>query len=253
MGRVLMAVLLLLAAPAAAQTRLITDLSQSRIEISHRFSGAELLIFGAIQHPRGQTPPKPPGIAVVLRGPAAAITVRKKARVAGIWVNRRSMRFETAPGYYAVATTRPINELLDARNAAIYEIGLNHLQLSPATTAAPVQTAEFEDGLLALRQRQGLFVELPEGVRVTDRILYQARLPIPAEVPAGSYTAQIFLIDGGEVRATSSTEITIDKTGFERSLFVLAHQHGFLYGLGSVVLALAMGLAAGAIGRRRRA
>lgn len=251
--RWLLALLLLIGAPATAQTRLITDLSQSQIEISHRFAGAELLIFGAIQHASGRTPAEAPGIAVVLRGPAAAITVRKKARVAGIWVNRRSMRFETAPGYYAVATTQPINDLLDARNAAIYEIGLNHLQLSPATTAAPAQTAEFERGLIGLRERQGLFVEQPAGVRVTDRILYQARLPIPAEVPAGTYTAQIFLIGDGQVRASSATEITIDKTGFERTLFVLAHQHGFLYGLGSVVLALVMGLTAGAIGRRRRA
>ena len=82
-----LALLLLLAAPAAAQPRLVTDLSQSRIDISYRFAGAELLIFGAIQYPGGRTPDEPPGIAVVLRGPADPLTVREKERVAGIWVN----------------------------------------------------------------------------------------------------------------------------------------------------------------------
>ena len=143
------------AAPAGAQTRLVTDLSQSRIEISHRFAGSELLIFGAIQYPGGRTPSEPPGIAVVLRGPADAITVRKKARVAGIWVNTQAIRFESAPGYYAVATTRPIHQLLDERSAAIYEIGLNHLQLSPATAADPALSGQFERGLIGLRQRDG--------------------------------------------------------------------------------------------------
>lgn len=249
---VVMLLICLWPAGTMAQTRLVTDLSQSEIEISHRFAGAELLIFGAIQHAGTRPSTDAPGIAVVLRGPANAVLVRQKGRVAGIWVNRRSMRFETAPGYYAVATTQPVRELLDERNASIYEIGLEHLQLSPTTTVGPTQTNEFEQGLVALRQRLGLYSEQPEGVRVTDNVLYQARLPIPAEVPVGEYVAEIYLIGNGEVRAHSATEIQIRKTGFERMVNILAHEHGFLYGLLSVILALIMGFAAGSIGRPRR-
>lgn len=253
MKRPILALLIALGAPAAAQTRLVTDLSQSRIEISHRFAGAELLIFGAIQYPGGRTPEDPPGIAVVLRGPAEPITVRRKARIAGIWVNTQAIRFKSAPGYYAVATTQPAQDLLDERNAAIYEIGLNHLQLSPATTADPGMTGSFERGLVSLRQREGLFVEQPHGVQVTDRILYRARLPIPSSVPVGNYKAEIYLIGDGKVRAHSSTQVIIDKTGFERSVYVFAHDHGFFYGAAAVAVALAMGAAAGTIGRRRNA
>ena len=110
-----LALLLLLAAPAAAQPRLVTDLSQSRIDISYRFAGAELLIFGAIQYPGGRAPADPPGIAVVLRGPAEPITVREKERVAGIWINTQSTRFESSPGYYAVAT--PVRSTCSWMNA----------------------------------------------------------------------------------------------------------------------------------------
>lgn len=244
--------LLLVAGPALAQPRLITDLSQSRIEISHRFAGAELLIFGAIQYPQGRTPDEPPGIAVILRGPAEAITLRKKARVAGIWINTEALRFESAPSFYAVATNRPVEDLLDERNAAIYEIGLNHMQLSPATAADSETTLRFQRGLIGLRGREGLYVEQPFGVQVTDKVLYRARLPIPAAVPVGNYQAEIYLIDKGEVRARSTAPVIIDKSGFERAVYVFAHKHSLLYGIAAVLIAVGMGFAAGQIGRMRQ-
>ena len=250
--KALLAILMLLlgSAASAQQPRLVTDLSQSRIDISYRFAGAELLIFGAIQYPGGLVPAEPPGIAVILRGPVEPITVRKKARIAGIWVNTQALRFESAPGYYAVATTKPVTDLLDERNAAIYEIGLNHLQLSPATAAGPETTGRFQQGLVKLRVNEGLFVEQPYGVQVTDRILYRARIPIPSAVPVGNYQAEIYLIDDGRVRARSTAPVIIDKTGFERGIFVFAQKHSFLYGLFAIALAVAMGLVAGRIGRR---
>ncbi|WP_199556378.1 TIGR02186 family protein [Sandaracinobacteroides hominis] len=246
----LLLLLLFLAAPLQAEPRLVTDMSQSRIDISYRFAGAELLIFGAIQYPGGIAPEEAPGIAVVLRGPMEPLTVRKKARVAGIWVNTEAVRFESAPGFYAVATTKPVRDLLDERNAAIYEIGLQHLQLSPATATDPETTGTFQDGLVALRTSENLFVEQPYGVLVTDRVLYRARLPIPSAVPVGNYQAEIYLILDGKVRARSTAPVIIDKTGFERDLFVFAHKHSFFYGLLAVMLALLMGWVAGEIGRR---
>lgn len=251
--RALLAILLLaFAVPSpAAEPRLITDLSQSRIDISYRFAGAELLIFGAIQYPGGRTPSEPPGIAVVLRGPADPLTVRKKERVAGIWINTQALRFESAPGFYAVATTAPIRNLLDERNAAIYEIGLQHLQLSPATAADPETTRLFQDGLLNLRSAKNLYVEQPYGVTVTDEILYRARIAIPSAVPVGNYRAEIYLIADGKVRARSEAPIIIDKTGFEREIYLFAHNHALLYGLCAVAIALALGWLAGSVTSRR--
>lgn len=253
MRTLLLALLLALAAPALAAApspRLVTALSQSRIDISYRFAGAELLIFGAIQYPGGRTPTKPPGIAIVLRGPSAPLTVRRKERVAGIWINTESMRFESAPSFYAVATTVPVDQLLDERNAAIYEIGVRHLQLSPATAADVAKSRQFEQGLVDLRRRQGLFVEQPRGVEVTGGVLYRARIPIPSAVPVGDYRAEIHLIRDGRVLASSTTPVVIGKSGFERQVYLFARDHGLLYGLAAVAIALLLGWVAGSIGRR---
>ena len=249
--RVAALLLLWLACVGAAPIRLITDISQRRIDIIYTFRGAELLVFGAIQYPAGGVPDEVPGLAVVVRGPAQAITLRKKERVAGIWINTRSVRFETTPGFYAVATSAPIRSLVDERTAAIYEIGVDNLQLSPASGNNASETEEFERGLIDLRRRTGLFAEHEGDVGVTQNVLYRARIAIPSAVPVGNYSAEIFLIRHGKVIARSETPITIDKSGFERWVYVFSQRFSLLYGLVAVGLALFAGWIAGLVVRRR--
>ncbi len=238
-------------AAAAAPTVLITELSQGQIDINTRFKGADLLVFGAIQYPAGAVPDAPADIAIVVRGPAQPVTVRLKDRVAGIWMNTDFVRFETVPGFYAVATTRPIAALADDRTTAIYEIGIGNLQLSPASTASADIIRRFEAGLIAVKSGAGLFVESPAGVTVTRNVLYRARIAIPAAVPAGDYVAEIHLIRKGRVIASSSTPIIIGKSGFERWVYVMAQEHSLAYGLVAVAAALIAGGIASALTRRR--
>lgn len=235
---------------ATAPIALITDISQRRIDIVYTFKGAELLVFGAIQYPRGRVPDAPPGLAIVVRGPAEPITVRKKARVAGVWLNTEAVRFETAPGFYKIATSRPIPELVDERTAAIHELGVDHLQLSPVSDLPQAEAEAFEAGFIDLRRRAGLFGEEPDAIEVTRGVLYSARIAIPSTVPVGDYAAEIFLIRDGKVIARSTSPISIDKSGIERWIYVAAQERAWLYGLAAVAAAISAGWLAGVVVRR---
>jgi uncharacterized protein (TIGR02186 family) len=179
------------------------------------------------------------------------ILVREKQKIAGIWMNADSNRFRSAPSFYAVSSSRPISELLDERTAAIYELGLHNLQLSPGGGALPEKERRFEAGLLDLRSRSGLYQENPHGVEITGGVLYRAAITIPSQVPVGTYTAETFLIDRHKVIAAATRDIQINKSGFERTIAVAARRHRFMYGLTSVVLSLGLGWAAAAAFRRR--
>ena len=137
----LLAPLALGQAPPQAEPRLVPDVSQRQVEIRYSFSGAELLLFGAILYPGGRTPDAAPDVAVVLKGPLQRIVLREKQKVAGIWMNVDRVRFRSAPSFYAVASSRPLPQLVDERTAAIYELGLNNLQLSPGGGARPTRCA----------------------------------------------------------------------------------------------------------------
>ena len=236
---------------AQAEPRLVPDISARSIEIRYSFSGAQLLLFGAILYPGGRTPSKPADVIVVLKGPVEPILVREKQKIAGIWMNADSNRFRSAPSFYAVASSAPVRQLVDERTAAIYELGLQDLQLSPGGGALPEKERRFEAGLLDLREREGLYAEHPHGVEISQGVLYRARITIPSQVPVGDYTAETFLVADGKVIAAATREIQIGKSGFERFVALAARQHGFLYGLASVILSLGLGWAAALAFRRR--
>ena len=236
---------------AQSEARLVPDISARSIEIRYSFTGAQLLLFGAILYPGGRVPRDPADVIVVLKGPVEPIILREKQKIAGIWMNADSNRFRSAPSYYAVAASRPIAQLVDERTAAIYEMGLQNLQLSPGGGALPDKERRFEAGLLDLRRRQGLYAEHSGGVEISEGVLYRASISIPSQVPVGTYTAETFLIDRGRVLAAATREIQIDKSGFERFVALAARRHAFLYGLVSVLLSLGLGWAAAALFRRR--
>lgn len=237
---------------AADKPVLVPDISARQVQIRYSFTGAQLLLFGAVVYPGGRPPDRQVDIAVVLRGPVQPILVREKQKLGGIiWVNADSNRFRSAPSFYAVASSRPISDLLDERTAAIYELGLHNLQLSPGGGALPEKERRFEAGLLDLRRRQSLYSESPHGVEINGNVLYRAVITIPSQVPVGTYTAETFLIDRHKVIAAATRDIQINKSGFERYVALAARRNRFLYGLTCVALSLGLGWAAAAAFRRR--
>jgi uncharacterized protein (TIGR02186 family) len=237
---------------AQAKPVLVPDVSQRNIEIAYSFTGAELLLFGAILYPGGRLPTgeQPTDIVVVVKGPTQSILMREKEKVAGIWVNASRLRYRSAPSFYAIASSKPIGRLVDDRTRAIYELGLDSLQLSPASSApAPVQD-RFQKGLVDLKRRAGLYYEAPRAVEITDGVLYRARVSIPARVPVGRFTAETFLIRDGRVLAAAVRDIDIRKSGFERFVARAADRSSVTYGLVAVALSVFLGWAAGWIARR---
>lgn len=245
------AALLAPASAMAADPRLVPDVSSRAIDIQYSFTGEELLLFGAILYPGQRLPDDRADIVVVLKGPVRPIILREKRRVAGIWINADSIRLRTSPGFYAIGSSRPIDQIVDERTAAIFELGLSNLSMSPTGFSEAKTLERFEGGLIDLYRRQGLFYQNPKAVEISEGVLYRARIPVPARVPVGSYRAETYLISKGRVIAVASRDVEIRKAGFERFVALAAERHGFLYGLTAVLLSVGLGYAASAVFRRR--
>lgn len=235
--------------PALAQSRdpiLVPDISEHEIVLRQGFTGADLLLFGAILDSAGGRAQGEYDVIVVLKGPSEQVRLREKDRWLGMmWVNAESTDFRSVPSYYALASSRPIQEIVDERTALIFELGLDYLQLSPSGSIDPAEQARFSAGLVDLRERQGLYAEYEEGVRVSEGVLYRARLPIPSNVIAGRYVAETFAIIDGEVVTSATAEVQVYKEGFERRVEDAANDNSLLYGLFAVGLSVLMGWAAG--------
>ena len=231
---------------------LVPDVSQRTVKIVYSFTGADLLLFGAILYPGGRPPrgERPVDIVVVVKGPTESVLVREKERVAGIWVNAGRLHYRSAPSFYAIASSRPIDRIVDDKTRAIYELGLDSLQLSPVSSASPQEQERFQRGLVDLKRRAGLYYAQANAVEITGDVLYRARVAIPARVPVGRYSAETFLIRDGRVLAAATTGVEIEKAGFERFVARAADRHALLYGLTAVALSVLLGWAAGWAARR---
>lgn len=243
--RRLFLLLALLFLSAARDPILVPEVSQHEIQVRQGFRGTELLLFGAILTPEGSRAGQDYDIAVVLKGPTNAIILREKQRIAGIWVNAESTEFRSAPSFFAVASSRPIQRIVDDKTAAIYELGLPWLQLSPIGDYEPEEQARFSGGLVDLMKREQLYTENHSGVRVSEQVLYQARIALPSSVQTGSYTAETFAISKGRVVASAVSRVEVKKLGFERAVAQFAEYNGFLYGLLAVMISIGMGFVAG--------
>ncbi|HKT85440.1 MAG TPA: TIGR02186 family protein [Novosphingobium sp.] len=243
--RALFALLALFLLTAARDPILVPEISQHEVDLQQGFTGTELLLFGAILTPEGSRAGQAYDIVVVLKGPTQSIVLREKQKVAGIWINAASTEFRSAPSYYAIASTRPISDIVDDKTAAIYELGLAWLQLSPIGAINPDEQSRFSAGLVQLNRKKGMYRENEGSVKVSEQVLYQAHMHLPSRVPTGIYTAETFAISKGRVVASASSEVEVRKLGFERAVADFSDNFGFAYGLLAVVVSVAMGWIAG--------
>lgn len=247
MTRVALALLAFLALTGQRDPILVPEVSQHEIQVRQGFTGTELLLYGAILDPTGRRATEQYDIVVVLKGPTEPIRLREKEKRAGIWINAQSTAFRSAPSFFAVASSRPVGDIVDDRTAAIYELGLDFLQLSPSGAIDPEEQLRFTQGLVDLRRREGLYKEDGQGVSISDGVLYQARIAVPSNVSTGRYTAETFAISRGRVIASAIAEVEVRKLGFERFVAEQADSSSFLYGLFAVGLSLLMGWLAGRV------
>ena len=237
--------LLLLAMPVLAEENLVSGVSQDLIQITSNYTGSDIVVFGAVER---QEKAAGRDIVVVVRGPDTGLTVRRRDRVAGIWINHDAASLNGMPAYYYLASSRPLAQIAPQAALARYGIGVANLQ--PDTVHAHHEVEPFRQAALRLMGDQGLYREAPLGVEFLSETLFRAHVPVPAGVTRGQYDVEVFLLRGGNVVSAQSTPLFIDQTGLERRLYNWAHDQPFGYGLATVVMALVMGWLSSVIFRR---
>ncbi len=225
-----------LAGPARADT-LVADLSEHLVAITTGFHGAEVLLFGAIEGPGD--------VIVIVRGPERRLVMHRKSRVLGVWVNTASMTFEQAPSFFAMASSRPPEEIAAATVRAREEMGLEYLRLNlPPAKASPNLAAEWRAGLIRNHQARGLYATEVTPVTFLGSRLFRTEIVLPANVPTGAYKVQVYLLQDGQVVSAQTTPLSVKKTGAEAAIFRFAYERPALYGAAAILLALVAGLMA---------
>lgn len=240
---------------AAPTEQIESDISSRNIAIESNFTGHRIVIFGTIENSKqSDFEPGLYDVVVVIRGPRERVVVRRKTRIAGIWVNRNSQTFANAPGYYAILTGREIETIAKPAILDAFGLGFPYIPFRPIGYDLPAKVtgelAEFREAVIRLKQREGLYVYDPEGVVFVGRNLFRATVDLPANVPVGRYATDVYLLREGEVLSHNRSQLKISKEGFERFVYSAAFDYPLLYGIVAVIIAMMAGLLASAMTRR---
>ncbi len=236
---------LAIAVTLASETKaepLVADLSESVVKITTGFTGTKVLLFGAIEG-RGK-------LVVIVEGPRHSLTVRRKRRIAGIWVNRAEVQFDDVPSFYQVLSSDPLEEWLPLRTRDLYQIGVEYLRFAPRTKVSPAEAASFRDALIRNMQRNGRYGVLEGNVTVMGGQLFRADLFLPANLPTGFYSIEVMLITDGNVKSIQATPLLVTKSGIGAQVYDMAYSYPALYGIMAIVIAVLAGLGANAIFRK---
>jgi uncharacterized protein (TIGR02186 family) len=241
--------MLALALPAWAEETIVAGLSQGSIAITAGFTGEEILIYGAVK--RQAPPPEGPPMQVIVtvEGPAAPVTVRKKARRAGIWVNDEAVGIDLAPSFYAVASTAPLAEALSEVENLRHKITIPRAIRAVGITGEAADAPAFVEALLRLREAEGNYRLVEGTVSFAEATLFRTDVALPANLIEGDYRVRLFLTRGGRVVDRQEQVIPVRKAGLERAIFTLSRERPLAYGLLSVSLAILAGWAASALFR----
>lgn len=261
LARTLLAALVLaLAAPVLAQEdkrpeineRLEIGISTDEIAISSDFRGADLTIFGAIE---GYDPnllaQRKYDIVVALEGPKDDLTVRRKERVLGIWVNRRSMTFELAPESYSLSSTRNVDDIAPAAVLNSIGVGLQHIRLDPIGYIGDGSNiSQFRDAFRRLKETGGFYQRDPGGVQFISASLFKATVRLPANVPNGTHVVRAHLFRDGVFISEKALPLRVVKTGLEQMISNAAYANPVSYGILAVILAALTGWIASVVFRK---
>ncbi len=237
-------VLMLMALPLRAE-EVVLGLSQNRISITANLDGSEILIFGAVKR---ETPLQeaPLEVVITIAGPSQPVTVRRKDRRVGIWVNNAAVEIDSAPSFYAVATSAPLPQALSDTEDLRHRITIPRAIRSVGAAAEVGNAEDFTRALIRIRENDDLYQTLEGAVELREQTLFSTAISLPANLTEGDYATRIFLTRDGAVVSQYETTIAVNKVGLERFLFTLSREQPLIYGLLSLAIAIIAGWGASA-------
>ncbi|MBT6508212.1 MAG: TIGR02186 family protein [Marinovum sp.] len=242
---ILALLMLINTAPIAAE-EVVLGMSHDEVAITATFDGSEILVFGAIKR-ETKISPVPLQVIVAVSGPSKPLLVRRKERKFGIWVNTDTVEVDSAPSFYAIATSAPWDQAVSDTEDLRHKISINRAIRSVGAPMHIENAQSFSDAVMRIRKKSGLYQLRENTVAVDQQTLFRTSIEMPANLTEGNYKTRIFLTRNGQVVSDFETDIDVRKVGLERFLFALSRENPLAYGLMSLAIAIFAGWSASAV------
>ena len=218
----------------------ISDIDRSDIELSTRFDGTSLLVFGAISPGNDRA-----SLLVEVVGPSTSVDVRKKVQLWGIWVNKKIAQFRGIPSFYQISISNSehpkLKEIEYQKLKSIFYDYLETISISENENSAE----KYQNELTRLKKKLGNLSTFEEKINVIDNKLFSYKVNLPKKIYPGIYKIKMTLIDQEGIELSKSEQnVNVSKVGLQEFLSSNSKNSPVFYGLFSVIIALFLGFSA---------
>ena len=218
-----------------AQNQIVADLSQENVKISTDFQGAKILLFGAYDGEKGDD------IIVIVTGPKGLVTVQKKEKIFGVWVNTKKVNYINAPKYLSISSNRKIEEILNKKTQKISEIGLNNFNIRIQPGIKVENEKQWRQALTRNMLKSNLWSVNENSVSLNKDALFRSYLELPSNVITGQFEVKILHYRNSKLVSQQINSINVSKSGISAEIYDIAQNYSTLYGIFAVFLAILVG------------
>ena len=240
MRALIFALIFIVSTSPLSLSSVISDIDKSNIELSTRFDGTSILVFGAISPENNST-----SLLVEIIGPSTSVNIRKKVQIWGIWVNKKIARFKDIPSFYQISISNPEHPvLIEIENQKLKSLFYDFLE----TNSTPKDVNGVEQyylELTRLKKKLGKLSTFEEQVNIIDKKLFSHKVNLPKKIHPGIYKIKMTLIDQQGIELSKSEQSAkVSKVGVQEFLSYNSKNNPVFYGLFSVIIALFLGFSA---------
>ncbi len=233
--KILITLLLMIWATPLKAQELITETARNQIDVTVGFVGSSIEIFGnrdSAEH----------DVIVVVEGPPVDVTMWKKARILGAWVNSSSVKFKKIPSYYQYATNLDLT--VEENESILRRNGIGHDALFDKSRARPKDVKDLKSYQTALKdkkRREQVYFKQSAEMKFLNQNFFRIHFDVPASAPTGDYKIHSYLLKNGEAIQHDVSVFKVEQVGLNAFVFDAAHKYSTLYALICVLLAVFSG------------
>ncbi len=223
---------------------------------NHDHITVDFFYHGSTVSVKGESDPNV-DLVIKIADPDGHQVLKQKGKVGGLlWMNVGQLKFEHTPNFYAVYSTKKLDEILNKEEMEKYVIGYSalekHVDVTPL--ANEEEKAKWFDEFVKYKEASHVYAMSAGKIMTTAKAdgkqEYYILTDWPYQAAPGDYLVTVYAVKNGKVSEQAEAKVNVEQVGMVKTLSTMAKNSAAFYGILSIGIALGAGFGVGMVFRK---
>ncbi len=222
---------------------------------NHDHITVDFFYHGSTVSVKGESDPNV-DLVIKITSPEGHQVLKQKGKVGGLlWMNVGQLKFENTPNFYAVYSTRRVDEILSRDEQEKYVIGYTalakHVEVTPV--ANEEEKTKWFNEFVKYKEASNVYASSFGKITTAmadGRQEYYILTDWPYQAAPGDYLVTVYAVKDGKVVEQAQSKVNVEQVGVVKTLATMAKNSAAFYGFLSIGIALGAGFGVGLVFRK---